>query len=41
VESVWSWLRQSGLNAARIVVAADSVGGTLAMALVVGLRDVG
>jgi epsilon-lactone hydrolase len=41
IAAVWSWLRESGLNAGRIVVAGDSAGGALAMALVVGLRDAG
>jgi epsilon-lactone hydrolase len=41
VRAVWAWLREQGLDAGRIVVAGDSAGGALAVALVVALRDAG
>lgn len=41
VHEVWRGLRESGVPAASIVVAGDSAGGALALALVVHLRDAG
>ncbi len=37
--AAYEWLRQSGVEAKRIVVAGDSAGGNLTLALLVALRD--
>jgi monoterpene epsilon-lactone hydrolase len=39
--AVWRWLRSTGVEASRVVLAGDSAGGGLALALLLALRDAG